>query len=193
MRNRMLKLSPTIFVVPLILFSSVALADCTKDQAFNKMMKVNQINVAIQAEMPKDPSADVDAANAAVERIQDFATMMAPAGPLLAAGKYNEACIIYDQITAKYGAGVNAPPPTTMEQIKKNGAQKKKGGCDIIEMAKQNAQLAVDFQAAYDEGKFTTERQRQFSKDSEKLNMLATSDPSAACDEIALLRRKYGL
>ena len=177
-------------------FSAISLqavADCTKDQAFNKMMKVNQINVALQAEMPKDPSADVDAANAVVEKIQDFASMMAPAGPLLAAGKYSEACAIYDQITAKYGAGVKAPPATTMDEIKANGAQKKKGGCDIVEMAKQNAQLSVDFASAFDAGKITQERQRQFSKDSEKLNMLATSDPSAACDEIAALRAKYGL
>jgi hypothetical protein len=189
----MLRTSLTIIFIANITSSSIALADCTKDQAFNKMMKVNQINVALQAEIPKDPSADVDAFNAVVERNQDFASMMAPAGPLLASGKYNEACAIYDQITAKYGTGLKAPPPTTMEEIKKSGAQKKKGGCDIVEMAKRNAQLAVDFQAAYDEGKFTFERQRQFSKDSEKLNMLATSDPSAACDEIEALRAKYGL
>jgi len=81
----------------------------------------------------------------------------------------------------------------TIVQLRKNGAQTKAGGCDIVEMAKRNVKLATGFQAAYDAGKFTYDRQRQFSKDSEKLNMLATSDPKAACDEIDVLRARYGL
>jgi hypothetical protein len=80
-----------------------------------------------------------------------------------------------------------------MDDLRKNGGAKKAGGCDVTELARRNAELAVAFSQAYAAGDFTFERQREFSKDSERLNMLSTSDPSRACEEIARLKTKYGL
>jgi hypothetical protein len=119
--------------------------------------------------------------------------MMAPAGQLLADGKYNEACTVYDEVAQRFGFDMKSSNAITMDELRKNGGSKKAGDCDITELAKRNVQLATDFQKAYDAGKFSYERQRQFSKDSEKLNMLATSDPGAACRAIDELRAEYGL
>jgi len=149
---------------------SIARAQCTRDQAFNKMMKVNQLSASLQAEVPLDPRKDPNGMNTAYQRVKEFTDMMTPAGPLLAEGKYTEACKIYDQVAAKFGFDLKGSKALTMDELRKNGGKKNAGDCDITEMAKRNVQLATDFQQAYASGKFTYERQRQFSKDSEKLN-----------------------
>jgi len=41
-----------ILVTSTLASTAVSFADCTRDEAFNKMMKVNQVNVSLQAEMP---------------------------------------------------------------------------------------------------------------------------------------------
>ena len=176
-----------------ILTLDLAYADCTRDQAFNKMMKLNQLSASIQSEVPLDPREDAGGMNAAYEKMKDYSDRMAPAGPMLADGRYNEACKIYDETAKHFGFNLGASNALTMDQLKANGGKKAKGDCDLTEMAKQNVKLATDFQVAYASGKFTYEEQRQFSKDSEKLNMLATSDPGAACREIEVLRTKYKL
>lgn len=176
-----------------IAFPSLAHTECTRDQAFNKMMKINQLSASLQAEVPLDPRSNPGGSNAAYERMKEFTDMMAPTGQLLADGKYNDACKAYETIAQKFGFDMKGPNALTMEQLRKDGAKKKSSDCDISEMARKNMELVTDFQKAYDAGKFTYERQRQFSKDSEKLNMLATSDPGAACREIARLRAEYGL
>lgn len=184
-----------IFCVCLIYSAlpSAASAECSREQAFDKMMKLNQLSASLQATVPTDPRQDGEAMNSAYEKIKDFTDRMAPAGPMLADGRYTEACKIYDETAKHFGFNLGASNALTMEQLQKNGGRKKAGDCDITEMAKQNVKLATDFQVAYGAGKFSYEQQRQFSKDSEKLNMLATSDPGAACREIKVLRSKYGL
>ena len=177
----------------LLVIPTIAHSECTRDQAFNKMMKINQLSASIQSEMPLDPRSEPGAAQTSYERLKDFTDMMAPTGQLLADGKYTEACAIYDQIAQKFGLNMKSSNALTMEQLRKSGGKKGPGGCDVAELARRNIKLATDFQAAYDAGKFTYERQRQFSKDSEKLNMLATSDPGAACRELDQLRAQYGL
>jgi hypothetical protein len=176
-----------------IAFPTLAQTECTRDQAFNKMMKINQLSASLQAEVPLDPRSDPADSNAAYERMNEFTEMMAPTGQLLAAGKYNEACKAYDAIAQKFGFDMKGSNALSMEQLRKDGGKKKAGDCDVTELARRTVELATDFQKANDAGKFTYERQRQFSKDSEKMNMLATSDPGAACSEIARLRAEYAL
>jgi hypothetical protein len=168
-------------------------AECTREQAFNKMMKLNELSASLQSEVPLDPTKDVSGMNSSYLKMKDYTDRIAPAGPMLADGRYNEACKIYDDTAKHFGFNLTASKALTMDQLKKNGGKKNAGDCDISEMAKRNVKLATDFQLAYGEGKFTYEEQRQFSKDSEKLNMLATSDPGAACREMEVLRAKYGL
>ncbi|MFN8392932.1 MAG: hypothetical protein U0136_21745 [Bdellovibrionota bacterium] len=186
-----------VFCVAMLSLAGVlplrANADCTRDDAFNKMMKMNQLSTKLQSEVPLDPRVDGAAMNSAADRIKAYADMMAPSGQLLAEGKYNDACALYDKVAAHFGFELDKSNALTMDDLRKNNGKKKAGDCDIVEMAKRNAALANDFKAAYDAGKFTYERQREYSKDSEKLNMLATSDPGAACREIDALRAKYGL
>ena len=184
------KLIPTLLTLVL---ATNAWADCTRDQAFDKMMKLNQLSASLNAEVPIDPRVDGAGMNSAFQRIKEYTDRMAPAGPLLAEGRYNEACKIYDETAAHFGFNLASSNALTMDQLRKDGGRKKAGECDITELAKRNVQLATDFATAFGAGKFTYEQQRQYSKDSEKLNMLATSDPGAACREIEALRAKYGL
>lgn len=168
-------------------------AECTRDQAFNKMMKINQLSASLQSEVPLDPRANPTGMKSSYERLKDYTDMMAPAGQLLADGKYNEACKIYDSVAARFGFDLKTSNALTMDDLRKDGGRKKAGGCDVTELARRNAEFAAAFASAYAAGAFSFEQQRQFSKDSEKLNMLATSDPSQACEEIARLKTKYGL
>jgi hypothetical protein len=183
----------SILFLAVIASPGLAYTECTRDQAFDKMMKLNQLSASLQAEVPLDPRTNPGGSNAAYGRIKEFSEMIAPTGKLLADGKYNEACKAYDEIAQKFGFHMKGSDALTMDQLRKDGGRKKAGDCDITEMAKRNIELATDFQKAYDAGQFTYERQREFSKASEKLNMLATSDPGAACQEIARLRAEYGL
>ncbi len=185
------------YIFPLIITAftlpNLVIAECTRDQAFNKMMKLNQLNMDIQSQVPADPRKHPRAMSEAHAKMVMFTTEMAPAGPLLADGKYNEACAIYDKVAAKFGFNLNAAKSLTMEQLEKDGGKSVGGKCDVTEMAIRNAKLMEDFSKAYDAGKFTYERQREFSKDSENLGRFGSSDPGKACDEIARLRDKYQL
>lgn len=181
------------FIISTLFSSNLVLADCNKEQAFDKMIKLNQLNVELQNEVPKDPTTDPDAMNRAYERIKEYTDLIVPAGPLLAAGKYNEACAIYDQTAKHFNFNISSAKSLSMKQLQKDGGRSVSGKCNISDVAKRSVGLAQDFAKAYEEGRFTYERQRQFSKDSEELNALASSDPGRACEGIEKLRAEYGL
>ena len=177
----------------LILTASPSYADCTREQAFNKMTKLNQLNIKLQSEVPLDPSKDPEAMNQAYLRNKEFADQMAPAGPLLAAGKYREACAIYDQVAVHFNFDLSSAKGLTMKQLSRDGGKSVSGGCDISEVARRTIALTKDFQTAYDAGRFTYQRQREFSKDSEEAARLSTTDPGRACQKLDELRKKYEL
>jgi hypothetical protein len=178
------------FIALLLVFfaASQARAGCTRDEAFNKMIALQQLNIKLQGEVPLDPRTDPAAMEKAYARNKDFADRMAKAGPLLAAGKFDEACAIYEQLAKDYDFPLGATPSVTMDTVTNST-----GGCDVTEAAKRMVALAQDFQKAYAEGRFTYEQQRQFSKDHEAAAALLTVDPGKSCAEIDALRAKYGL
>jgi len=74
-----------------------------------------------------------------------------------------------------------------------DGGKSVSGGCSLTDVSERTVQMMLDFQRAFNEGKFSYERQRQFSKDSEALGRLSGSNPGAACKEIERLRKDYNL
>ena len=180
-------------VVLLLAVSTVTRAGCTPDEAMNKMIALNQLNIKLQGEVPLDPTKDPEAMNRAFERAKVFSEAMAKAGPLLAEGKFDEACAIYDKVAKDFDFSFLATPSLTMDDLRKDGGAGAGGECDVTQAAERMLALAEDFEKAYAAGKFSYERQREFSKDSETAAALTTVDPSKACQEIAALRQKYGL
>lgn len=177
----------------LVALASTTRAGCTPDEAFNKMIALNQLNIKLQGEVPLDPTKDPEGMNRAFERAKAFSEAMAKAGPLLADGKFDEACAIYDKIATDFDFSFPATPSKTMDDLRKDGGTGSTGDCDVAGAAERMLALAEDFEKAYAAGKFSYERQREFSKDSETAAALTTVDPSKACEEIAALRKKYGL
>ena len=173
--------------------NSPARAGCTPDEAMNKMIALNQLNIKLQGEIPLDPTKDPEAMNRAFERAKAFSEAMAKAGPLLADGKFDEACAIYDKVAKDFDFSFPATSSLKMDDLRKDGGAGPTGECDITQAAERMVALAEDFEKAYAAGKFSYERQRQFSKDTEPVAALTSTDPSKACEEIAALRKKYGL
>jgi hypothetical protein len=66
------------------LTSTVTFAACTRDQAFNRMMALNQYGMTLQSDLP-DPLADPHGYNAKYPRVTDFNTRLASVGKTLAA------------------------------------------------------------------------------------------------------------
>ena len=171
----------------------IARAGCTADEAFNKMIALNQLNIKLQGEVPLDPTKDPEGMDRAFQRAKVFTDAMAKAGPLLADGKFDEACAIYDKIAKDFDFSFPATTSLKMDDLRKDGGAGPTGGCDLTKAAESMLALAEDFEKAYAAGKFTYERQREFSKDTEPVAAMTTTDPSKACEEIAALRTKYGL
>ena len=184
-------LSAALFL--LVSITPLARAGCTPDEAMNKMIALNQLNIQLQGEVPLDPTKDPEAMNRAFERAKIFSEAMAKAGPLLAEGKFDEACAVYDKVAKDFNFSFPETPSVTMDDLRGDGGAGAGGECDVTQAAERMLALAEDFEKAYAAGKFSYERQREFSKDSETAAALTTVDPSKACEEIAALRKKYGL
>ena len=97
----------------------LAHADCTQEQAFNKMMVLNQAKSEVQAKMNSLPAGP--AKNSVMARWARLGQEIAMVGKDLASKNYNVACTKYDQIAQRHKINVEevAKRSKTVAQLKK--------------------------------------------------------------------------
>jgi hypothetical protein len=88
---------------------AAAPATCSRDDAFNRMMALNQFGMKLQNALP-DPLKDPAGYEANYRQVIGFNTRLAAIGKTLAAEKYAEACATYDTLAKRYK--VNLPAKT---------------------------------------------------------------------------------
>jgi hypothetical protein len=168
------------FLFTLFTLINAASAECTRDQAFNKMMELNKYSTQLQMQMP-DPKKDPSKFNQEQEKFQTYSKRLASGGPLLAAQKYNEACKVYEDLAKDFKVPESNGKTLTMERLHTDGGRGPQGSCDLTAAAMKMAELSNAFKKAADAGKFPYERSREFGVATEKIGIAMNEDPSRAC------------
>ena len=120
------------------LASTTTFAACTREQAFNRMMALNQYGMKLQSDLP-DPLADPHGYNAKYPRVTDFNTRLASVGKTLAAQKYDDACTSYDALAKEYGVDLAAQGVRPLSAIEAEAKHPPKGGCDLADSSRRSA------------------------------------------------------
>jgi hypothetical protein len=162
---------------------------CTRDDAFNKMMALNQYGMKLDATLP-DPLKDPEGYNARYKRVIEFSTRTADVGKVLAAEHYTEACATYDAIAKDFNVDMAAQHVRSMQQIEADEKHPKKGKCDLAEAARRSMWLTEEFQKHTDGG--DRDAWQRFGKETEPVGLLMQQDPNEACGLIDDIAAKYG-
>ncbi len=170
-----------------------AFAECTRDQAFNRMMQLNTKSMNFQAEVSKLLTTDPEKFNAEQARFKDFAVKLGSGGKLLADGRYNEACALYSALDREFNLPADRKQTLTMERLRKNGGKSTATGCDLSQAAIKMAALSSAFAHAFDEGKITSAQSTQFTRDTESIGVVMNQEPSKACLMIVETAAKFEL
>ncbi len=168
-----------------VLFNAAtAFADCTHDQAMNKMLAFNRALSRMMASgnyTPESPGVK--------------ATMeSAPAGQLIADNKFNEACALYENLAKKFNIDLTkeAEGLITIERATKDGG-KGTGSCTQadahIKMMKMHEQLEDKVAL----GDMDRDVFRRFGDDTRAFGDLMYTNPSEICRRFDEMKKKYGL
>lgn len=168
-------------------------ADCTREEAFNKMMALNPVTGRMQQDWAETLQKNPAAANAKVEKIKAFSGRLGEASTLLAQEKYGAACVIYDALAKEAGVSLENSGTLTMKQLETDGGRGTNGACDLTEAAKRSNALAASFHKQYPPGKATDAQSRDFSKRMSDIGIEMSSNPSKACALIDDATKQYGL
>lgn len=169
-----------------------AAAACTRDDAFNRMMALNQYGMKLQATLP-DPLQDPAGYNAKYPRITEFGTRLAAVGKVLAERRYDDACATYDALAKDYHvdyAAQNVRPLSALEAEAKHPPQ---DGCDLAESARRSVWLTQAFKQRADAEQLGRDEWQQFGKDTQLIGPMMQQDPQQACEMIDTVARKYRL
>jgi len=177
------------FIVLGALCSNFANAVCSRDDALNKMMALNQYGMKLQAALP-DPLKDAAGYNANYKRVIDFNTRLGAVGKTLAAEHYDEACATYDALAAEYHVDLAAQHVRPMKEIEAEAKHPPKGKCDLTEAARRSMWLTETFQKHTDGG--DRDAWQRFGKETEPVGLLMQQDPNEACLLIDDIAAKYG-
>ena len=173
------------------LVSTAAPATCTREQAFNRMMALNQYGMKLQSDLP-DPLADPQGYEAKYPRVTDFNTRLASVGKTLAAQQYDDACASYDALAKDYGvdlAGQNVRPLSAIGAESKHPS---KSGCDLAEASRRSTWLTESFQKKAQDEHLGRDDWQRFGKQTEPVGPLMQQDPVKACALIDSIARQYG-
>ena len=170
--------------------SASARADCTQEQAFNRMMALNQVGAKLQAALP-DPREDPAGYEANYQRVIDFSTRLASAGPLLAAQKYNEACAVYQKLESDFKVDTGKSNTLTLSELKKDGGKGRGGTCDLSEAAIRMAQITDKYVEARKHNKLSPLQAKEFDRQSREIGITMNEDPSKACTQMADLEKLF--
>jgi hypothetical protein len=169
--------------------ASPASAACSRDDAFNKMMALNQYGMKLQAALP-DPLKDPAGYNANYQRVIDFGTREGEVGKILAAEQYDQACAAYDAIARDFHVDMASQHVRPMKEVEAEAKKPPKGKCDLAEAARRSMWLTETFQKHTDGG--DRDAWQRFGKETEPVGLLMQQDPNEACGLIDDIAAKYG-
>jgi len=165
---------------------------CTREEAFNRMMALNQYGMKLQAALP-DPLADPVGYEAKRPHFTDFSTRLASVGKTLAEQKFDAACASYDALAKDYGVDYGAQNVRPLSAIEAEAKHPPKGRCDLAEASRRSVGLTQAFQQRAQAEHLTRDDWQRFGKDTEPVGLLMQQDPAKACALIDGIARKYGL
>jgi len=116
-----------------------AAAACSREDAYNKMMALNQYGMKLQAALP-DPLKDPAGYNANYQRVIDFGARLGGVGKTLAAQQYEEACAKYDALARDYRVDIAGQHVRPLSEIEAEA--KKPANFSITSSTKASGQLA---------------------------------------------------
>lgn len=166
-------------------------AACTREQAFNRMMALNQYGMKLQSDLP-DPLKDPQGYNAKYPRVTDFNSRLAAVGKTLAAQKYDEACASYDVLAKEYGVDLAAQGVRPLSAIEAEAKHPPKSGCDLAESSRRSMWLTESFQKKAQAEHLGRDDWQRFGKQTEPIGPLMQQDPNQACALIDTIAKQYG-
>jgi len=175
----------------LALASTAASAACTREQAFNRMMALNEYGMKLQSSLP-DPLQDPQGYNAKYPRVTDFNTRLAAVGKPLADQKYDAACASYDALAKEYGVDLAAQGVRPLSAIEADAKHPPKSGCDLAEASRRSTWLTQSFQKKAQDEHLGREDWQRFGKETEPVGPLMQRDPNKACALIDTIAAHYG-
>ena len=164
---------------------------CSRDDAFNRMMALNQFGMKLQNALP-NPLKDPAGYEANYRQVTYFNTRLAAVGKTLAAEKYAEACASYDALAKQYKVDLAAQKVRPLAAVEKEAKNAPGENCDLTESAKLSMWLTESFQKRVDTQGLTREDWQAFGKLTEPVGLLMQQDPAKACVLIDSIADKYG-
>jgi len=166
-------------------------AACSREDAFNKMMALNQYGMKLQAALP-DPLKDPAGYNANYQRVIDFGTRLGNVGKVLAAKQYDEACSTYDALARDFHVDIAGQHVRPSSEIEAEAKKPPKGKCDLAEAARRSMWLTESFQKHAQDQHLDRDAWQRFGKETEPVGLLMQQDPNEACGLIDDIAAKYG-
>jgi len=163
---------------------------CSRDDAYNKMMALNQYGMKQQAALP-DPLKDPAGYNANYQRVVDFGTRLGDVGKTLAAKEYDQACAKYDALARDYRVDMAGQHVRPLSEIEAEAKKPPKGKCDLAEAARRSMWLTESFQKHAEAEHLDRDAWQRFGKETEPVGLLMQQDPNEACGLIDIAS-KYG-
>jgi len=179
-----------ITFVAAALASTSTFAACTREQAFNRMMALNQYGMKLQATLP-DPLADPQGYNARYPRVTDFSKRLGAVGKTLADQKYDDACASYDALAKDYDVDLAAQGVRPLSALEAQGKHPK-AGCDLAEASRRSMWLTESFQHKAQAEHLGRDDWQRFGKQTEPIGPLMQQDPQKACSMIDDVAAEYG-
>lgn len=164
---------------------------CTRDDAFNRMMALNQYGMKLQAALP-DPLKDPHGYEANYKRVIDFNSRLGAVGKVLAAQKYDDACATYDALAKEYGVNIAAQGVRPLAAYEADAKSPPKAGCDLAESSRRSMWLAESFKQHAGADHLGRDDWQRFGKDAEAVGQLMQQDPEKACELIDRVAARYG-
>jgi len=164
---------------------------CTRDDAYNKMMALNQYGMKLQAALP-DPLKQPTVYEANYRRVIDFNSRLGEVGKTLAAQQFDQACAAYDALARDYHVDLAGQHVRPLSAIEAEAKKPPAGKCDLTEAARRSMWLTESFQKHAEAQHLDRDAWQRFGKETEPIGLLMQQDPNEACGLIDDVAAKYG-
>src|SRR5437868_2138316 len=164
---------------------------CTREDAFNKMMALNQYGMKLQAALP-DPLKDAAGYNANYRRVIDFNTRLGDVGKVLAAQQYDQACATYDALANDFHVDLAGQHVRSMKELESEAKHPPKGKCNLTEAARRSMWLTESFRKHAQDHQLDRDAWQRFGKVTQPLGLLMHQDLNDARGLIYDIATKYG-